>query len=146
MLGAEQDIIANHVATGNVKMVFWPMLDLGPNSTNAAAAAFCAGEQAPAEFWRMHDYLFENQRSVYLANRAYFVQAAGALGLDGPAFEACYDGDAVREELRQLDDARRAVSVSQRPTFDIVSSVGNQRLLGSQPFETFDEIIRSLLP
>jgi protein-disulfide isomerase len=146
VLGAEKDIIANHVATGEVKIIYWPMLDLGPNSTNAAAAAFCAGQQNPAEFWRMHDYLFENQRNVYLANRSTFVQAAAALGLDGPAFETCYDGEDVRVLLQRLDDARRANLVSQRPTFDVVSTAGDQRLLGAQPYETFAEIIRSLNP
>jgi predicted DsbA family dithiol-disulfide isomerase len=146
VLGAEQDIVANHVLTGQVKMVYWPMLDLGPNSTNAAAAAFCAGEQDPADFWRMHHYLFENQRGVYLANRPYFLEAAATLGLDGPAFEACYDSDGVRAELQQLDETRRANTVSQRPTFDLVSAAGEQRILGSQSYETFESAILSLLP
>lgn len=146
MLGAEKDIIANNVVNGEVKIIYWPMLDLGPNSTNAAVAAFCAGEQAPADFWRMHDYLFENQRSVYLANSGFFAQSAQALGLDEQAFQACYDGDDVRQLLQQLDSDRRANRVSQRPTFDIISAAGNQRLLGAQPYETFDEIIQSLLP
>lgn len=146
MLGAERDIIANHVAPGEVKIIYWPMLDLGPNSTNAAVAAFCAGEQDPAEFWRMHDYLFENQRSVYLANSGFFIQAAQALGLDEQAFQTCYDGDGVRELLQQLDSDRRANRVSQRPTFDITSAAGSQRLLGAQPYETFAEVIQSLRP
>jgi protein-disulfide isomerase len=146
VLGAEQDIIANQVLTGQVRRVYWPMLDLGPNSTNAAAAAFCAGAQDPAEFWRMHHHLFENQRSVYLANRSYFLEAAATLGLDGPAFEACYDGDGVRAELQQLDSLRRANAVSQRPTFDIVSAAGEQRILGAQPYETFAAAIAGLSP
>lgn len=146
MLGAEKDIIANDVTAGTVKIIYWPMLDLGPNSTNAAAAAFCAGEQAPAEFWRMHDYLYENQRSVYLANRGFFVQTARALGLDEPAFEACFDGEPVRDLLAQLDSDRRANRVSQRPTFDLTSTLGSQRLLGAQPYENFAEVIQSLRP
>lgn len=142
MLGAERDIVANHVSTGQVKMVYWPMLDLGPNSTNAAAAAFCAGEQDPALFWDYHHALFENQRSIYLAQRDFFVDTATGLGLDAAAFEACYDGDDVRTLLDQLDDARRDAGITQRPTFDL----NGRRLLGAQPYETFAEVITGSLP
>ena len=142
MLGAEREIIANAVAAGQVKLVYWPMLDLGPNSENAAVAAFCAGEQDPAQFWAFHQTLFEDQRSVYLARRDYFVQTAAALGLDGPAFETCFDGDATRTLLADLDATRREAGVRQRPTFD----VNGQRLLGSQPYGTFAEVIASQLP
>ncbi len=137
MLGAEKEIVANHVLTGQVKYVYWPMLDLGPNSENAAAAAFCAGEQAPAQFWEYHDTLFENQGSVYLARRDFFIDTAAELGLDTAAFEACYDGDETRALLAQLDATRREAGVRQRPTFD----VNGQRLLGSQPYETFAEVL-----
>lgn len=142
MLGAEKDIVNNHVLMGQVKMVFWPMLDLGPNSENAAAAAFCAGEQDPAKFWEFHQTLFEDQRTVYLARRDYFVQTAAALGLDGPAFETCFDGGAMRTLLADLDATRREAGVRQRPTFD----VNGQRLLGSQPYETFAGIINGARP
>lgn len=142
MLGAEGDIVANHVLTGQVKMVYWPMLDLGPNSENAAAAAFCAGEQDPALFWAVHHALFEDQRSVYLARRDYFVETAVAQGADGAAFEACYDGAETRVLLEELDGMRREAGITQRPTFD----VNGQRLLGSQPYETFAGVIASQLP
>jgi predicted DsbA family dithiol-disulfide isomerase len=142
VLGAERGIIANEVAAGQVKLIFWPMLDLGPNSENAAVTAFCAGEQDPAHFWAAHDTLFENQRSVYLAGRDFFVETAAALGLDGPTFEACYDGEAMRDHIRQLDQARRDKGIRQRPTFD----VNGQLLLGAQPYETFAEVILDQLP
>src|SRR5690606_6724989 len=122
--------------------VYWPMLDLGPNSENAATAAFCAGEQDPALFWAVHHALFEDQRSVYLARRDYFVEAAVAQGVDGTAFEACYDGDEMRALLAELAESRCDAGVTQRPSFD----VNGQRLLGSQPYETFAGVITGLLP
>ena len=142
MLGAEPDIVANHVATGQVRLIYWPMLDLGPNSENAAATAFCAGEQDPPLFWAAHHALFEDQRRVYLARREYFVDAAVALGLDQATFEACYDGNETRALLARLDAARREAGVIQRPTFDI----NGQRLLGSQPYETFAGVIAAQVP
>jgi protein-disulfide isomerase len=142
VLGAEPEIVANHVLAGQVKLVYWPMLDLGPNSENAAAAAFCAGEQDPALFWAVHHALFEDQRSVYLAQRDYFIDTAVAQGADGQAFEACYDGDEMRSLLAELDATRRDAGVTQRPTFDL----NGQRILGSQPYETFAEVIAIQLP
>lgn len=137
MLGAERDIVANHVLNGQVRIVFWPILDLGPNSENAAVAAFCAGEQDPAYFWAFHDALFEDQSNVYLAGRDYFMDMAAAAGVDGPAFESCYDGEAARDLVNELDQARRAAGIRQRPTFDL----NGRRLVGAQPYETFAEAI-----
>ena len=142
MLGAEREIKANEVAAGQVRLVFWPILDLGPNSLNAATAATCAGEQDPAAFWAAHDTLFENQGDLYGADRQYFVDVAAALGLDGAAFAACYDGEAVREQLAALDAARREAGIFNRPTFDL----NGQRLIGAQPYDTFAAAIATLLP
>lgn len=147
MQGAKQDILTTHVAAGDVKIIFWPMLDLGPNSTNAAIATFCAGEQDPAAFWQYHNTLFDNQRSVYLANRDFFLTTATDLGLDTGAFSTCYDGDGVRELVETLDEARRANNVGVRPTFDIIGPSGDaERTFGSQPFEAFDALIQAQLP
>ncbi len=146
MLGAERDIIANHVSAGEVRLVFWPILDLGPNSLNAATTAFCAGEQELAQFWAAHDLLFANQGEVYGADRDYFLNVAAGLGLDADAFAACYDGDDVRAQLVDLDAARRRQGVNQRPTFALVSDAGTQRLIGAQPYDTFAAAITALLP
>lgn len=146
MLGAERDIIANHVLNGEVRLVFWPMLDLGPNSLNAAAAAYCAGEQDPAAFWAAHDNLFANQRDVYGAGRDYFLGLAGDLQLDVAAFTACFDGDAVRQQLTNLDATRRSQGIAQRPTFELVSATDTQRLIGAQPYDSFAAAIAALLP
>ena len=146
MLGAEREIIANHVLNGEVRLVFWPLLDLGPNSANAAAAAFCAGEQDPAAFWSFHDALFANQRDVYGADRDYFVNMAATSGLDGATFEACYDGEAVRSQIEGLDEARRELGVFQRPSFDLASAAGTQRLLGALPYDAFADAIAAQLP
>ena len=145
MLGAEQEIIANHVLNGQVRLVFWPILDLGPNSANAAAAAFCAGEQDPAAFWAVHDALFANQRDIYGADRSYFIDLAAA-GLDRAAFEACYDGEAVRDLISTLDEGRRQLSVFQRPSFDLASAAGTQRLLGALPYSAFADAFAAQLP
>jgi protein-disulfide isomerase len=146
VLGAERQIIADYVNSGRVRLVFWPILDLGRNSVNAAVTAFCAGEQDPAAFWAAHDTLFAQQAEIYGADRDTFLALATNLGLDGPTFEACYDGDTVRAQLAALDDARRRQGITQRPTFDLVTADETQRLFGAQPYDSFAAAIDALLP
>lgn len=141
MLGSEQRIIENYVLSGRARVVFWPVLDHG-DSENATAAALCAGEQDPAAFWAYHDWLFEDQSQVFGADRDYYLDTAAALGLDGATFATCYDGDAARDLAQQLDDARRAANVFNRPTIDI----NGQRLIGAQPYETFAAAIDASTP
>jgi protein-disulfide isomerase len=145
VLGAERQIITDYVNAGQVRLVFWPILDLGPNSVNAATTAFCAGEQDPAAFWAAHDTLFAQQGEVYGADRDFFVGLATGLGLAGATFEACYDGETVRDQLAALDDARRQQGIVQRPTFDLMTAGGTQRLFGAQPYDTFADTIDALL-
>lgn len=141
MLGAGREIIADYVATGQVRVVYWPMLDLGPNSHNAAAAAFCAGEQGADAFWQMHDRLFEEQSTAFRAGREDFVSTAAALNLDPQAFGECYDNGRGHTLAVTLDNARRELGIVNRPTFDI----NGARLLGNQPYPVFAATIDNAL-
>ncbi len=141
MLGAGREIIADYVAAGLVRVVYWPMLDLGPNSHNAAAAAFCAGEQGVDAFWQMHDRLFEQQSDVFRADRDDFVNTAVALNLDPLAFGQCYDDGRGHTLALTLDNARRELGIVSRPTFDI----NGARLLGNQPYPVFAATIDNAL-
>lgn len=142
MLGPEKEIIARYVASGQVKLVFWPMLDLGPNSLNAATAVYCVGRQDVDAYWRYHDFLFANQRDVYQADRNYFLQTAIDTGVEPQQFTACFDSAEARAQMEAVDAARRDAGVFNRPTID----VNGQRIFGAQSFSVFDEAIRQQLP
>lgn len=141
MLGAEKEIIANYVDAGLAKIVFWPMLDLGSNSLNSAAAAYCVGAQDVGLYWEYHDFLFENQRDLYGADRDYFVETAVAIGADRATFEACYYSGDAHAQMSELDQARRQAGVNSRPTIDI----NGQRAFGAQPFSAFQPFIEAAL-
>ena len=141
MLGAEREIIANYVATGQARIVFWPMLDLGPNSRTAAAAAYCVGEQDVDAYWQYHDLLFEQQSDVYRAERDYFVNTAVSLGIDLQPFANCLDSGRGLEAVEALDAARRELGIVNRPTFDI----NGARVIGNQPYPIFASTIDDAL-
>lgn len=140
MLGTEPDIIANYVATGRVKLVFWPVLNHGNPSVYATLTAECVGQQNPDLFWVMHKYLFENQADLWQADRDYYVDAAVANGADQATFEACYDGADGLATVMELDAIRRDRGILSQPIFDINGEI----FVGAQPYESFAAVFDAL--
>jgi protein-disulfide isomerase len=141
VLGAEPEIISRYVDTGQVRLLFWPMLDHAEASANSHAAAECIGQQSADAFWLAHDAFFTNQDELWRADRAYFANVAAGLGLDQAQFESCYDSGAAHELVRQQDARRQEMGIFNRPTFVI----NGRTLVGSQPFATFQQLIEAAL-
>lgn len=133
MLGAEQEIVANQIESGQVRIVFWPMLDHGNASLNAHAAADCIGRQSADALWQVHDHFFRNQRDLWQAQRDYFVATAIDMGVDQFEFQACYDSGLGHATVTELDSIRRGLGIFNRPSFDI----NGQLLIGDQPYDVF---------
>ena len=133
MLGTEPQVIESFVAQGDVKLVFWPVLNHGNPSVYSSVTTHCAGAQNPDKFWEMHDLLFENQNALWSATRDYFVESAASLGLDQAAFEACYDGPDALAEVMALDSIRRDRGVFAQPVFDANGIL----FAGALPFDQF---------
>jgi protein-disulfide isomerase len=55
VLGTEPQIVATYVNSGQVRLVYWPMLDHGAASQNAHAAAECIGRQSVDAFEQCYD-------------------------------------------------------------------------------------------
>lgn len=114
---------------------------LGDESFWAAEASECADDQG--KFWEYHDYLFthqngENQGAFSKENLKSF---ASALGLDTAAFNACLDSGKYTLYIQQQTQFSGSLGVQNTPSF----LVGNQGLVGAQPFSQFQGIIESLL-
>jgi protein-disulfide isomerase len=142
VLGAGKQIVDTYVAGGQVKVIFWPITDFGQTSIDAAASAYCVGQQDVNAYWRFHDRLFEQYAETYGGDRDYFVNAAGAAGADQAAFEACYDGGEGHAIVTNLNQIRLDMGINRRPTFDVNGNL----LFGAPPFATFDQLIQASLP
>lgn len=142
MLGTEPEIVESFVGTGQVKIVFWPVLNHGNASLYATLAAECIGRQSSDAFWEAHELLYVNQSELWGADRDYYVDVANRVGVDGATFEACYDGEAALSQVMALDELRRERGVFSQPIFDI----NGQLVGGAQPFSAFAEIIQATLP
>ncbi len=141
MLGVEPEIVANFVELGQVKIVFWPVLNHGNPSLYSTLTAECVAQQDMDAFWDIHTLLFENQDELWGADRDYFVETAVSVGVDQTQFEACYDGPSGLDAVFILDDLRRQRGVFSQPVFDINGNL----LAGLQSFELFTTAFNSLL-
>lgn len=139
MLGTQPQVIETYVETGQLQLVFWPVVNYGEPSFNATLAAECVARQDIDAFWQLHRILFQNQSELWRAGRDYYVEAAETVGVDPEAFGTCFDGTEARDHVLVLDETRRARGIFSQPVFDIEG----QLLHGSQSFETFAGVIEA---
>jgi protein-disulfide isomerase len=102
----------------------------------ASQAALAAGEQG--KFWEYHDILFQNQRAL---SRSDLEGYAEQLGLDMARFREALDSGRFADQVDAEMAEGRAAGVSGTPTF----LINGQRLVGAQPFESFQPIIEAAL-
>jgi protein-disulfide isomerase len=141
----EPEIIANYVDSGQVRLVFKPVLDHNPASQIATEAAYCAGEQNPALFWEMHDVLFSQQPEFWAApdKVAAATKYANELDLSPDTFTTCLTEHRYADQITAQDQARRAEGIRQRPSFRIIGpgQPDGRLASGAQPFSNFEQLI-----
>jgi len=108
----------DYIKTGRLQVVFYNFAFLTPESTQAASAALCAGDQSPAAFWRYHDLLYASRpggMAAYSDNRlkAY----ARDLGLDTASFDRCFQTKAKLAQVQADVNDGRARGVEGTPTW-----------------------------
>lgn len=138
MIGTEPAIKESYVKSGQVKLVFNPVLNHGDRSHQTHQAAECAAEQG--QFWEFHDVLYENQDLFWSGDiRATVKQLAAEHGLDTTSFNACIHEQRYLELIFSQDEIRQERGIRGQPVFDI----NGEFLFGAQPFETFQAIIEA---
>ncbi len=130
-----------YIDTGLARLAWHDFAWIGQESRDAANAARCAGEVD--SFWEYHDVLYQNQAGE---NAGAFskdrLKAFGdVLDLDPATFHPCVDdnrfGAAIQADFADV----RANGFNGTPTFVI----GDQRIVGAQPFEIFRAAIDAAL-
>jgi protein-disulfide isomerase len=98
----EPQLVAQYVASGQVRLVFRDLAFLGEESRWAAVAARLAEEQDA--FWPFHDYLFANQLGENVGGFSVdrLQEIAGRVGLDREAFDAGLELDAARATFAEI--------------------------------------------
>jgi protein-disulfide isomerase len=140
VLGTEPAIRENYIRTGQVRLIFSPVLNHGDRSVQSHLAAECAAEQR--QFWEFHDILYANQGALWGGDIQTTVkQLALQADLDIERFNTCFDEQRHLDLIRSQDEIRRQQGIRGQPVFDI----NGEYLYGAQPFEVFQAVIEAKL-
>jgi protein-disulfide isomerase len=133
----EPPFVQQYVDTGKVKLVWHDFAWIGDESFDAAQAARCAGQQG--RFWAFHDYLYghqrgENQGAFSPTNLSAY---ASSVGLDGPAYQACFNSGAGLGLLKDAvrDGVSKGIDVT--PSF----LINGELKVGAPPLNRLSALI-----
>ncbi len=102
------------------------------DAPSASKAALAAGAQG--KFWEMHDKLFENQQAL---DDATIEKHAQELGLNIAKFKADWKSDKFQAQIDADQKLAQQIGAGGTPNF----FVNGRKLVGAQPFESFDKLI-----
>lgn len=147
-----------YIDTGQVQFVYrsmgnWVSQNIGGTRTesqDAAAAAYCAGDQNL--FWDMHALLFANvlgEDVGSFTDRRIGAIAEKVDGLDMDQFRSCYNSGKYEDRVQQDLQEGREAGVNGTPAFLVTYTVNGEtktRLIeGAQPFSTFQQELEAIL-
>lgn len=130
----------NYLDTGRAKLVYrdFPFDQLG---LMAAILARCA---PPSRYFQFLDVLFQNQEKWSRdADPVKALARIGTLGgLSESDFKACTNNQAIVDGVLQSRlEAGNRYEVNSTPSFIIN---GEKRIVGSQPYKVFDDLLKKL--
>lgn len=127
-----------YIKQGKARFTYRHFAILGKFSEQAAMAAECAGEQG--KFWQYHDKLFANQGGLALTD-AKLKGYAQDLKLNVGKFGPCLDSSRYRQKVEGQTAVAASLGARGTPTF----FVNDRLVVGAQPFEVFETVIKQEL-
>jgi protein-disulfide isomerase len=115
---------------GKVRVVFkdFPLEQLHPWARTAAIAGRCAYQQNAQAFWKMYDFIYDNQEIISAANAwTKMVDYAGQSGLEADAFKSCMASPEAGEAVNASQANGKRLDVNSTPTV----FVNGRRLVGA---------------
>lgn len=108
-------VVNDYIKNGTVQFVYRDFVFLGPESSQSAQAARCAGDQG--KFWEYHDYLYghqngENQGAFSDPNLKSF---AKILSLDSTTFDNCLDTGKYAQAVEDAKEEGTTAGVTGTP-------------------------------
>lgn len=131
------EIQERYIDTGLVRLAWHDITGHGQPSRDTANAARCAGDQG--QFWQYHDFLYAIQQGAGHSDydpeqlKGY----GDAMGLDPDAFHTCIDDRTYDRAVEASMRGARRAGLTGTPSF----AIGDQVIVGAQPFEIFEQAI-----
>ncbi len=136
----------NYIESGKANLIFVDLAFLGRDSPKAAQATYCAEDQGM--YWQYHEILYNNQESQIdggWANTERLKAFAFSLGLDMELFNSCLDSGkySKRVQFNMVEATKEGANAT--PTFVIVGSESQQKIIGAQPYSVFQQVLDSMI-
>lgn len=104
----------------------------------AGIAGECAFDQDPDSFWKLYDYLFDNQQQITPENvKAKSEEALKGTKVDMAKWADCYDNKKTLDRVKADMAEGQSVGVTGTPAF----LINGRKISGAQPFQNFKAII-----
>ncbi|MGE0520273.1 MAG: DsbA family protein [Candidatus Binatia bacterium] len=124
---------------GKVKLVYknFP-LGFHKWAEPAGVAGECAFEQDPDAFWKLYDFMFDNQQQITPENvKAKSEEALKGTKVDMAKWNDCYDNKKTLEKVKADMAEGQSVGVTGTPAF----LINGRKISGAQPFQNFKAVI-----
>ncbi len=135
----EQDFIDKYVASGKVYFTYQPFSFIGPESFQAAEAAFCANDQQ--SFWPYHDMVFSNWNGENVGNFSdeRLIAFGATIGLNENELKSCLNSNQYEEQVKQGVVYGNQKGVQGTPSF----LINGEQLVGAGDlYAALDAIIK----
>lgn len=139
-------IESEYIQTGKANLIFVDLAFFGPDSTKAAEATYCAGDQG--KYWDYHNILYSNQGSANdgWANSNNLKKFATQIGLNVDLFNTCLDSDSYKKRVEHNLQVAKDNGADGTPTFILINSKGVQQMIkGAQPFTVFKQTLDGMI-
>lgn len=140
------DIVKNYVETGKIRYVFrnYPLSSIHDHALDAAVAVQCALEQGNEKGIELHDLVYTADMDATASNLETWAKTVEGLNLT--TWKACTQGDDALDAIDADMAAADALGLTGVPFFLIIAPDGSTEVvLGSQPYDVFNEAIEILL-
>jgi protein-disulfide isomerase len=131
-----------YIRTGKVRWTFinFPLTSIHQHASAAAEVALCAARQQG--FWRVHDLLFEHQKTWAPLKEAgpFFVSLADSAKLSKSALVECLESPETRQSVRADAEGAARSGATSTPSFYIEGGL----LEGAQPVDVFKQVLDSV--
>lgn len=117
-----------------VRLVFkdFPLEQVHPWARTGALAGRCAYQQDPKAFWKMYDFLYDNQDLISAENAwDKMTDYASRAGLDTDSFKACMTTPEAASAVDASIANGKLMDVSSTPTL----FVNGRRIVGADPHQ-----------
>ncbi len=121
-------LLPNYASKLRVVFKDFPLEQLHPWARTAAIAGRCAYQQDPKAFWKMYDFIYDNQEIISAANAwTKMMDYAGQSGLDTEAFKSCMASPEAGEAVNASRANGQQLEVTSTPTV----FVNGRRMVGA---------------